>query len=105
MSEDKLKSVLTFYVFRNYEAIRGMGFEHIWRDCVEEKVDGVSCRNVIHIDMPDSELLKAIKSKDFDDELFAAIKTEHELGAQVMFISPVVGVPLDGFHLDSYLLN
>ena len=102
MAEKDIKSVLVFYSIED-DSIFDMAIKDIWTDFVISKIEGVRCTNVYHFELPTEELLHMVKGKDISSELFSDIKSEYELGANVMFVNPVVGNPIDGFLLSNYL--
>ena len=102
MTDNDLKSVLAFYRIES-DLIFDMSINDIWTDFVIAKVEGVSCSNVYHFELPTEELLTLVKSKDISSKLFSDIKSEQDSGATVMFVSPVVGSPIDGFLLSNFL--
>jgi hypothetical protein len=99
MKDDDNKSVLAFYAIP-YESIIDMSIQNIWLDYVMTKADGVSCRNIFSSDLPVDDLLDLVKNIDNNFVLLSQIKEEYELGANVLFVSPVVGGPQDGFLLN-----
>ena len=102
MDDKNIKSVLVFYSIED-DSIFDMSFNDIWTDFVMSKVEGVRCLNVYHSELPTEELLDFVKSKDNSNGLFSDIKSEYESGANVMFVSPVVGSPIDGFLLHKFI--
>ena len=102
MEENEIKSVLVFYSIED-DAILDMKFNDIWTDFVIAEAEGVRCTNVYHFELPTEELLHMVKGIDISSELFSDIKSEYELGANVMFVNPVVGSPIDGFLLFKFL--
>jgi len=96
MNEDEIKSALVFYSIED-DSIVNMSINDIWNNFIIAKREGVSCRNVFHFEASPQELLSLMKSKNIDPKLFEDIKSEFDLGAQVMFVSPVVGDPIGGF--------
>ena len=104
MAEKDFKSVLVFYRIED-DSIFEMNINDIWTDFVIAKVEGVSCSNVYHFELPTEELLALVKSKVISSKLFSDIKSEFDSGATVMFVNPVVGNPIGGFLLSNFLLN
>jgi hypothetical protein len=102
MADKDIKSALVFYRIDD-DSIYDMSFNDIWTDFVMSKVEGVSCSNVYHFELPTEELLALVKSKDNSSKLFSGIKSEFDSGATVMFVNPVVGSPIDGFLLHKFL--
>jgi|GEM_PF-6581702 len=102
MAEKTIKSVLVFYRIES-DLIFDMDINDIWTDFVIAKVEGVSCSNVYHFELPTEELLTLVKSKDISSKLFSDIKSEFETGATLMFVNPVVGNPIGGFLLSTFL--
>ena len=102
MAEKTIKSVLVFYRIES-ELIFDMDIKDIWTDFVIAKVEGVSCSNVFHFELAPVELSALVKSKDISSKLFSDIKSEFETGATLMFVNPVVGNPIDGFLLSTFL--
>ena len=102
MTDNDMKSVLAFYRIES-DLIFDMTIKDIWTDFVIAKVEGVSCSNVYHFELPTEELLTLVKSKDISSKLFSDIKSEFATGATVMFVKPVVGNPIDGFLLSNFL--
>lgn len=102
MKENEIKSVLVFYSIEN-DAILDMKFNDIWEKFVLPKIEGVSCRNVFHFESTPEELSVMLKSKNIPIEIFSSIKSEFDLGANVVFISPVVGHPIDGLLAHNFL--
>ena len=102
MAEKNIKSVLVFFRIED-DSIFEMSINDIWINFVIAKVEGVSCSNVFHSELPTEELLFLVKSKDNSTGLFTDIKSEYESGANVMFVNPVVGNPIDGFLLNNFL--
>jgi len=102
MSNEKLKSVLVFYSIKD-NTVFDMNIEDIWANYVIAKVDNVSCKNVFEFNYAPEELLSLVKSKNLNAKLLADIKSEFESGANVMFVKPVVGNPLDGFFIKDFL--
>ena len=104
MADKDMKSVLVFYSIEN-DLIFDMNIKDIWTDFVMSKAEGVRCLNVYHFELSTEELLTLFKSKDIPSELFLQIKNEYDSGANVMFINPVVGTPIDGFLLRKFFSN
>jgi len=102
MTDNDLKSVLTFYRIES-DLIFDMAIKDIWTEFVIAKVEGVSCSNVYQFEFPTEELLTLVKSKDISSKLFSDIKSEYDSGATVMFVKPVVGNPIGGFLLSTFL--
>ena len=101
MAEENIKSALIFYSIDD-DSIFNLSVKDIWVDFIESKVEGVSCNNVYHSELTPDELLSVVKSKDISSEIFAYIKSECDLGANVMFVNPIVGTPIDGFLLHEF---
>jgi hypothetical protein len=104
MTEIDGKSALSFYRIQD-PSIFEMSILDVWADFVVAKVDGVSCSNVFHFELSAEELLEYVKNIDNSNELFSDIRSEYELGAHIMFVSPLKGGPLDGFLLKKLLSN
>lgn len=102
MKEDEIKSALVFYSIED-DAILAMKYKDIWERFIVSKIEGVSCKNVFHSEMSPEELLSLLKSNNIPQELFENIKSEFDLGADIMFVKPVVGEPIDGFMADNFL--
>ena len=102
MLEEDIRSVLAFYAVDD-ESIFEMSIKDVWTKFVISKVDGVTCRNIFHSELTPTELLELVKNKDMSSDLFSDIKSEYDLGANVLFVSPVVGEPIDGFLIHQLL--
>ena len=102
MRDDEIKSVLIFYSIDD-EAILNLKFKDIWEKFVIANIEGVSCRNVFHFEMSPEELSSLINSKNIPPKILKDIKSEFDLGANIMFVNPVVGEPIDGFMAHNFL--
>jgi hypothetical protein len=94
--------VLVFYRIES-DLIFDMSIKDIWTDFVIAKVDCVSCRQVVSFEMPTAELLALVESRDYCTELFKIIKLEYDKGSNVLFVQPIMGIPIDGFLLRELL--
>jgi hypothetical protein len=87
------KSVLTGYAIKHN--LEGLIFGEVWEDLIESGIEGVSCSEVLHFDLPPKELAKLLRKGELRDVLgemrFA--------GANFIFVGPVVGKPIDGLSL------
>ncbi len=102
MAFKDIKSFLVFYSIED-DSIFSMSIKDIWTSFVISKVEGVRCSIVYHFELTTEELLTLVKSKDISSELFSNIKSEYNSGANVMFVKPAVGSPIDGFFLRKFL--
>jgi hypothetical protein len=76
----------------------------IWMKFVISNIEGVSCRNVIYFDLSPEELSSLLRGReDVAPELFEDIKGEFDRGANIMFVNPVVGGPVDGIMAHNFL--
>ena len=96
MNENEIKSALVFYSIESDE-IHNMSINDIWQNFIIAEREGVSCRNVFHFEASPQELLSLMKSKNIAPKLSEDIKSEFDLGAKVMFVSPIAGDPIGGF--------
>ncbi len=101
MSGDQAKSVLSFYVIPGKLFLK-LNFKAIWEDFVDAP-NSARCTNVFHFDMTTDELMNMLRNRDFSSELLNDIRVESDSGANVVFISPVKGAPLDGFFIHELL--
>ena len=103
-SEQGIKSVIAFYEIRG-NGIAKSDFQKAWTRVVNESPKTISCRTVFHFDINVTELLNRVNElKESDDELLQDILDQHHHnGANFMFVSPVVGAPIDGFYLEYFL--
>jgi len=104
MVDKDIKSALVFYSIKD-DSIFDMNIKDIWTKFIMSKAEGVRCLNVYHFELSTEELLTLFKSKDIPSELFSQIKSEYNSGANIMFINPVVGAPIDGFLLQKFFSN
>ena len=101
MKEEDYKSALTLYSIP-YKEISDLDYREIWDQYVMSKVDGVSCRNVVHTLFSPDELLDIVEKSKLTSELSKMIKEEIELGANVLFVQPIQGSPIGGFLTDDF---
>jgi hypothetical protein len=101
MSDDQAKSVLSFYEIPG-KFFLNLNFKAIWEDFVDAP-NSARCTNVFHFDMTTDELLNMLRNKDFHSELLKDISAEASSGANVVFVQPIKGAPLDGFFVHELL--
>ena len=101
MKEEDYKSALTLYSIP-YKEISDLDYREIWDQYVMSKVDGVSCRNVIHTIHSPDELLDMLEKSELPTELSKMIKEEIKSGANVLFVKPIQGDPKGGFLTDHF---
>lgn len=95
-------SVLSFYAIE--EDTSNLTFDAVWQKFVEGEADKVACKQVFHFSIQANELSKMLRNtKKLDDALLRTIEDEQNNGAVYMFVMPTVGLPIDGFHIDTFL--
>lgn len=99
------ESVLSIYSIESDVVNDYTDFLQIWDNFVAAKVQGVSCREIVNVPVPASELYKLIELRDLSEEVFETLRNEFERGANVVFIQPVVGKPIGGFFLSNLVSN
>ena len=102
--DDNIKSVLVFY-FIDDESISSKSYQSVWNSFIDKKVEGVVCKNVVHFELPEQELLSLITAKKLQAEVLDLINSEYHLGANFMFVNRVVGAPIGGFWIQQLLEN
>jgi hypothetical protein len=70
----------------------GMAFDEVWDDFIDSKQDGVRCSDVLHFAIPPNELARMLRKGD----LRTVLDEMRKLGANFVFVGPVVGKPIDG---------
>lgn len=93
------ESVLSIYLINSSRVYDYADFLKIWDDFVAAKVPDVSCREIINFSVSVNELYDSITSRNFSQDTYEILKSEFEIGANVVFIQPVVGKPIGGFFL------
>lgn len=84
------RSLLTGYGIKS--CLEGMAFDEVWDDLIDTKADGITCHDVLHFDLAPKELSKLLRKGELRDVL-AEMRSA---GANFVFVSPVVGKPIDG---------
>lgn len=91
--------VIVFYSFK--QDIKGLSMKEVWEIVVQSPAKR-SCRDVWHFSVSAKELHKTIDQAG--DVLFEDIESQYlDNCAEYMFISPTVGEPISGFHIQDWL--
>jgi hypothetical protein len=96
------KSVISFYSID--DELAQLSYREVWDKFIINKEADISCKNIFHCAMGVDDLADTLKDRANIDPLFLAdIEFEHLNGANFMFVQPIVGEPIAGFHLASYI--
>lgn len=85
-----IQSVLRGYSIEHN--LDGMSYDEVWDELVDTQSDGITCREVLHFDLVPRDLASLLRKGELRD----VIDEMRSVGANFVFVGPVVGSPIDG---------
>jgi hypothetical protein len=105
-AQNKHQSALTFYSV-NYEEVADMDYQIVWDNYVITDLAHIRCTNIGYFTIPPSTLSAILRNGievELEDVLCMA-KEELTEGANFMFVQPMNGRPVDGFHIKQFIAS
>lgn len=89
MSKGNQSVLMGYAIAHNLD---GMSYDEVWDELVDTKSDGVTCCDVLHFELAPRDLASLLRKGELRD----VIDEMRSVGANFVFVGPVVGSPIDG---------